>query len=173
MSDDVEQCGHETADGTECQLPPSQTDGRCHHHTDTTKVDSGGRPSKFTDERARQAIAAAELGKSIAGCGRDAGVSKETVRVWRDTEGIYFEGPDGNQYDFFAAFRRARGTGETYYIREGRRAEGEVDPSFAKFMLASSYDYKKTEKKEMEDVTEGEGGFGSVTILDSEYATDN
>lgn len=168
MSKDNEQCGHETADGTECQLPPSQPDGRCHHHTDTTDADSGGRPSKFTDERARQAIAAAKLGKSIAGCGRDAGVSKETVRNWRDTEGIAFEGPDGNEYDFFAAFRRARGTGETYYIREGRRAEGEVDSPFAKFMLASSYDYTKTEKQELEDVSEGDNSIGPTIIFESD-----
>ena len=173
MTDETEQCGHETADGTECQLPPSQPDGRCHHHTDATEVDSGGRPSKFTDERAREAIAAAELGKSIAGCGRDAGVDEKTVRNWRDTEGIAFEGPDGNEYDFFRAFRRARGSGETYYIREGRRAEGEVDPSFAKFMLASSYDYTKTEKQELEDVSEDGKGFGTTIVLDSEYVDDD
>jgi len=168
MSDTQEQCGHETADGTECQLPPSQPDGRCHHHTDTTEVDSGGRPPKFTDERARQAITAAELGKSLEGCGRDAGVDGETVANWKNTEDLAFEGPDGNEYDFFGAFRRARGSGETYYIREGRRAEGEVDPSFAKFMLASSYDYTKTEKQELEDVSEGDNSIGPTIIFESD-----
>lgn len=147
MSDE---CGASTTDGSPCELPGSYPDGRCYHHTDAADADSGGRPTKFTDERARQAIDAAELGKSIEGCGRDAGVDEKTIRNWRDTEGITFEGPDGNEYDFFRAFRRARGDGETYYITEGRDPDGDVDPSFAKFMLASSYKYKKTEKQEVD-----------------------
>ena len=172
MSDDAETtiCGYETAAGTPCELPASKPDDRCHHHTEVeAERQREGRPTKFTDERARQAIEAAELGKSIAGCGRDAGVDGETVASWRDDPNLQFEGPDGNTYDFFGAFRRARGDGETYYITEGRDPDGDVEPSFAKFMLASSYKYKKTEKQELEDVTEGDGGFGTTVVLDSEY----
>jgi len=146
MSDE---CGASTAGGSPCELPGSYPDGRCYHHTDAADADSGGRPTKFTDERARQAIDAAELGKSIAGCGRDAGVGESTMSDWKENEDLRFEGPDGNEYNFSAAFRRARGDGETYYITEGRDPDGDVDPSFAKFMLASSYKYKKTEKQEI------------------------
>ena len=56
--------------------------------------------------------------------------------------------------DFRASFAQARSRGETELIVGGLR-DGDVDSSFAKFLLASSYGYKKTEKRE---VTGGGGG---------------
>jgi len=154
MSDDV--CGHPTAggDGPPCQNPAGEN-GRCHipsHNPDDDR-ENPGRPTKFNDERARRAIAAARLGKSKAGCARDAGVEDGgTIENWVQRNPTFTD-KDGTEKNFFDAFRRARGDGETTYIREGRHPEGPVDPSFAKFMLASSYEYVKTERTE-HDATE-------------------
>jgi hypothetical protein len=145
---DGDTCGAECVDGSACQHPADNCP--IPSHSDPDADNPQGQPSKFTDERAQEALhAAGELGKSKRGCGRDAGVSRTTIDVWLDTNPT-FEGPDGNKYDFFDAFVRARGDGETYYIKEGRDPDGDVDSSFAKFMLASSYKYKETEKTELE-----------------------
>jgi len=147
MSDDI--CGAETS-STEgpCQHPA----GSCpvlSHNSDDVDEDPQGRPSAFTDERARAAIEAAELGKSERGCERDAGVAHGTLANWKEKNPT-FTGPDGEEYGFFSAFERARGDGETYYITEGRDPDGDVDPSFAKFMLSSSYGYQKSEKRQVD-----------------------
>lgn len=151
MTDDI--CGAECDDGTACQHPA----GSCPvpSHDDPTAENPHGRPSKFTDERARRAINAAELGKSERGCERDAGVAHGTLDNWLDA-GKTFTGPDGETYDFFSAFERARGSAETYYIKEGGDPDGEVDASFAKFMLSSSYNYAEKEEHDVDhsgDVT--------------------
>jgi hypothetical protein len=162
-------CGAETTGDQPCQNPAGEN-GRCWiptHNPDSDEENPQGRPTKFTDERARDAIHAAdELGKSKRGCARDAGVSKDTIDEWLE-QNPTFEGPDGDEYHFFDAFERARGSGETYYIREGRDPDGDVDPSFARFMLASSYGYKKTEKREHT----GDGG-GPVEITFTEQVVE-
>lgn len=121
----------------------------------------GGRPSAFTDELARRAIQAAEKGKSQAGVEREVGVGDRTIfgdDGWVDQD-LTFEDEDGEKREFSRALRRARGRGEDDWINEGRGDDG--DSSFAKFMLASSYDYKKTEKHE---VTGDDGGPVEVTF---------
>ncbi|MFC5135484.1 MULTISPECIES: helix-hairpin-helix domain-containing protein [Haloferacaceae] len=119
----------------------------------------GGRDSTFTDELARRAISAAEKGKSQAGIEREVGVGDRTIfgdDGWIDQE-FTFVDEDGEQRQFSRALRRARGRGEDDWIHQGRDEDG--DSSFAKFMLASSYDYKKTEKREVT----GDGG-GPVQV---------
>ena len=51
--------------------------------------------------------------------------------------------------DFRASFAQARSRGETELIVGGLRDE-DVDTSMAKFLLASSFDYTKAEKHEVE-----------------------
>lgn len=154
-------CGAETAstDGP-CQHPA----GSCpvpSHSDDDVDANPQGRPSKFTDERARDAIDAAREGLSKAGCERAAGIGDGTLNNWLEADPT-FETEAGEQRQFFRAFRRARRAGETELI-EGGLYEDDVDSSMAKFLLASSFDYKKTEQREVT----GEGG-GPVEVAISE-----
>lgn len=162
--DDI--CGYEnTTTGDPCQHPAGSCPVPSHSGAAPDGGNPQGRPSKFSDERARAAIhAAEEYGKSKRGCERDAGVARGTLDNWLEANPT-FEGPDGNEYDFLTAFRRARGEGETYYITEGRDPEGEVDESFAKFMLASSFDYKKTEATEL---TGEDGGAVPLMVIEND-----
>jgi len=124
-----------------------------------------GRPTGFTDEAARAALEAARRGKSKRGCERAAGVGKGTITDvggWLD-QNPTFTDADGEQKQFFGAFERARDEGEDRWIEGGALEDSGVDSSFAKFMLASSYDYKKTEKREHS----GDGG-GPLQIEFSE-----
>ena len=153
MSD--EKCGVEQGNGKLCDNPIKYADGKCGVHTDVTDS-SPGRPTKFNDERARLAIEAALEGKSVAGCERAAGVGQKTVGGWLE-QNHTFETGEGLIADFSQAFAQARAGGESRCIENARREDG--DASFEKFMLASSYDYKKTEQREVT----GEGG-GPVSI---------
>lgn len=166
MTDDI--CGAECVDGSECQHPA----GSCPvpSHADGDAENPQGSPSTFTDEDARLAIGAARKGKSESGIEREVGVGEGTIYGdggWVDQELTYVD-ENGQERDFSRALRRARSEGEDGWIREGRGENG--DSSFAKFMLASSYDYKKTEKREHT----GEGG-GPVeisineTVVETDY----
>jgi hypothetical protein len=142
MSDD--ECGVEQGNGKLCDNPVKYADGKCGVHTGVTDS-SPGRPTKFNDERARLAIGAALEGKSVAGCERAAGVGQKTIGGWLE-QNHTFETDEGLIADFSQAFAQARARGESWCIRNARREDG--DASFEKFMLASSYDYKKTERVE-------------------------
>jgi hypothetical protein len=83
-------------------------------------------------------LEAAETGMSKAGCARAAGVDKASLLRYLDAH-----------EDFRTAFERARARGESELIHGGLRDE-DVDTSMAKFLLASSFDYKKTERREVE-----------------------
>jgi len=155
MSGDT--CGAETAGGTACQLPASFDDGRCHHHTDAADTDSGGREYAIDASDHEEILSAARDGLSKSGCARAAGTSLTALRRYLD------EHPD-----FRRTFAQARGAGERRLARDGL-LDDEVDTSMAKFLLSTSFDYQKTEKKELEDVTEGSDGFGTTIVLDSEY----
>lgn len=142
-----EQCGAETTSGEPCQ---NNADS-CPWHTneDTPDTSENGRPSKFNEEREKQALKAAAMGKSKAGCARSAGVGKATLERWLD------------EHDSFRnAFTRARAQGEEQLIDGGLRDEN-VDSSFAKFLLSTSFDYVKTEKREIS----GAGGSGIEIVL--------
>lgn len=148
-----EQCGETKGDGEPCDYEAKYADGKCGHHSIHTEK---GRPTKFTDERAQLAIEAAREGKSVAGCERAAGVGEGTVGNWLE-QGHTFKTEHGKLADFFRAFARARATGESECIRNARSEYG--NPSFEKYMLSSSFDYKKTEQTELT----GEDG-GSIII---------
>ncbi len=160
MSDDVEICGHDTAGGTPCELPASYPDRRCYHHTETADVDSGGRPYVIDESDHDAILDAARTGMSKAGCARAAGASLTSLRRYLESH-----------EDFRRSFARARAEGEHRLAHDGL-LDSEVDTSMAKFLLSTSFDYVKTEKKELEDVTEGSDGFGTTIVLDSEYVDD-
>lgn len=143
MSNDI--CGAETTSGEPCQNPAGE-DGSCWipSHNDPDAENPDGRPSKFTDERREDALQAAREGKSKAGCARAAGVAKSTLADWVDT-----------REEFRNAFRRARAEGESELIRGGLTDE-DVDSSMAKFLLASSFDYQKTEKIDADVTHDGD-----------------
>jgi len=71
------------------------------------------------------------------------------------------------------AFVRARSAGEqrllTAALEKGPDGHTEIDGSHARFILSTSFDYVKTEKRELEDVSEGDAGFGTTIVLDSDY----
>jgi len=168
MTDDV--CGHPTegGDGPPCQNPPGEN-GRCYipAHNGEDKPAPQGRPSKYTDERARSAIDAASDGFSKAGCARAAGVGEQTLLDWLNEDHTV------NGESFSEAFMRARHEGERTLVKgplidhpDAPGPDGpEVDGQHARFLLSTSFDYVKTEKQEVEDVTEG--GFGANEVDDA------
>ncbi|WP_254766516.1 hypothetical protein [Salinilacihabitans rarus] len=161
MPDDTDVCGStDTATGEPCQRPAGWgtdgDEGHCATHVEDGE-EPGGRPSKFTDERARDAITAARQSKSEAGCARAAGVSHTTLQNWKEVNPTFID-ESGRERAFFAAYMRARADGETILVQGGLR-DGDIDTSMAKFLLATSFDYTKTEKREIT----GEAG-GPVEI---------
>jgi len=164
MSDNV--CGADTADGTPCQHPAGEN-GRCwipQHNPDGEGNDDAapGRPSDFTEDRAHDAIDAAELGMSKSGSARAAGVPVSTLHDWieRGTHTV-----DGE--NFSEAFARARARGERRLVEgamfEERDAPRQMDGQHARFLLSTSFDYVKTEKREVEHAGE-DGGPVEFTI---------
>lgn len=136
-------CGYTGTDsGEPCQNPAGE-DGYCWIDGHT----GPGRPSKFTNERAADAIEAAREGVSKAGCARIAGVDKATLERWLDAH-----------EEFRNDFARARGNGELTLIRDGLR-DPDTDSQMARFLLATSFGHVKAEKREHV----GEGG-GPMTV---------
>jgi hypothetical protein len=175
MSDDV--CGHPTAggDGPPCQHPTTD-DGdpdRCWeqaHNDSETDAGASGREWAIDDEDHDDILEAARDGFSKAGCARAAGVDEKSLQRYLDADG---------HEEFRRAFMRARHKGEQTLVKgplvEHPDAPGggpEIDGQHARFLLSTSFDYQKTEKKELEDVTEGSDGFGTTVVLDSEYVDD-
>lgn len=132
MTDDI--CGAECADGTPCEHPAGSCPVSSHGDTtsDSDATDAGGRPSKFTEDRRDQIKQAARNGTTVEGCARAAGIGPSTLYEWLD------EYPE-----FSEAFERARARGEQRLVEE----VADDDP---KFILERSYDYVKTEKREVE-----------------------
>lgn len=161
----TEQCNATKNNGEGCSYPAKYDDGKCGIHTEETEdTDPGGRPSKYSEERATQAIEAAEEGKSKSGCARAAGVPQSTLQDWLNADYMY----EGDQFP--VAFARARAKGETKLL-SGGLYDPDVDSSMAKFLLASSFDYVKAEKREMEHSGEG-GGPVEVTVNRERYEPD-
>lgn len=149
-------CAEDCIDGTPCERPAGwglEPDiGPCKDHLK-------GRPSKFTEDRRDTILESASKGLSMAGCARAAGVPKQTLHDWLQ-----------NHEDFSDAFKRARNEGEERIVRDGLY-NPDADSSFAKFLLATSFDYVKTEKRKHEH--SGEGGRPLMVIeRDSDDATE-
>jgi len=161
MSDDVETCGYVLESGDPCQLPASRPDGRCHHHTEAVERSNGGREWSIDESDHDDILEAAEIGASKSGCARAAGTGIDQLQRYLDAHD-----------DFREAFTRARHQGERRLITEPLMDRDEpdapkMDGQHARFLLKTSFKY--AEKQELEDVTEGGGGFGTTVVLDSEY----
>jgi hypothetical protein len=129
-------CGAECEDGSPCEHPA----GSCPvpSHSDPTAENPQGRDFTIGEDDHDDILEAARIGKSETGCARAAGVSS-----WAQLNRYLEAHPE-----FRSAFERARAAGETHYIREGGDPDGDVEASFAKFMLSSSYDYAEKEETE-------------------------
>ena len=152
MSDE---CGYPTdgGDGPPCELPASKADGRCHHHTDTDERSNGGREWAISEADHEDILEAARDGFSKAGCARAAGVGEASLQRYLDAH-----------EDFRSAFMRARHSGERTLVKgplvDHPDAPGggpEIDGQHARFLLSTSFDYQKTEKKELEHSGEVSG----------------
>lgn len=150
MSEEEEKelCGAETVDGGSCQRPLND-EGECDipSHNDPEAENPHGRPTKFSDKRARAAIKAARNSKSRNGCARAAAVSLHTLNNWLDM-GLEYTDKNGETKDFLQSFMRARAEGELLLVQGGLKSD-DIDSSMAKFLLATSFGYKKTEKREL------------------------
>lgn len=136
MSDD-DICGADTTGEQPCQNPATQGDS-CWIESHGGTVSGHGRSFTLGEDDHDDILDAARLGKSIRGCARAAGVSLSQLQRYLE------EHPD-----FRVAFERARSNGEDRLIRDGLYDE-EADSSMAKFLLSTSFDYVKTEKREHE-----------------------
>lgn len=156
-------CGYPTASGEPCQNPAGDN-GHCwipSHAPDGTIADGGsasapGRPSKYTEERARTAIEAAEKGVSKAGCARAAGIGEATLDRWTNPDNDYTVTIDGHARSFRSAFTQARARGEQRLVDDGLYDDS-ADAQMARFLLSTSFDYVKTEKREHEHSGEVDG----------------
>jgi len=163
MTDDV--CGHPTegGDGPPCQNPAGEN-GRCWipSHTDPDAENPQGRDFAIKEADHETILSAARDGFSKAGCARAAGVGEASLQRYLDAHD-----------DFRSAFMRARHDGERTLLKgplvEREDERESIDGQHARFLLSTSFDYQKTEKRELADVTEGEGGFGTNIIVSGEY----
>ena len=135
MTDDT--CGWPTTTDGECQNPAGE-DGTCWipSHGDADAENPQGRDFSITDDDHEDILEAAREGVSKAGCARAAGVDKASLLRYLDAHP-----------EFRTAFTRARNQGERELIHGGLR-DDDIDTSMAKFLLASSFEYKKSEKRE-------------------------
>ena len=143
MSDD-NICGEEQNDGTICQYKPKYDDGKCGIHTD--EKDTVGRPSEVA-EYEDDILVGARQGMSMQGLARLAGVDESNLYRYLE-----------KNPSFRKSLKRARAQGELKHIQN-------ANDSGARFLLERSFDYVKTEKREVDASHEhtGEGG-GPVEI---------
>jgi len=143
MTDDI--CGAPCDDDTPCQHPA----GSCPvaSHSDADAENNQGRDFAIDESNHDDILEAAREGLSESGCARAAGVSWQALDRYLDA------------YDEFrSAFTRARAQGEQRIVREG--LNGDVETSMAKFLLSSSFDYVKAEKREVDATHEHSGPDG-------------
>ena len=158
-----EKCGHPTANDTPCQHPTTD-DGdpdRCWidaHNDAPTESDDPGRHSSLSPDDHDAILEAARDGLSKSGCARAAGVTHTTLNRYLEANP-----------EFRSSFAQARARGEQTLVAEGLR-DPETDSSMAKFLLSTSFDYVKTEKKELEH--SGDGG-GALEVVVSDTVVDD
>jgi hypothetical protein len=161
MSDD-DVCGHPTqgGEGPPCQHPTTD-DGdadRCwipDHNDADVDTEAGGREFSIDETDHDDILEAARMGASQAGCARAAGVDEKNLRRYLDAH-----------EDFRRAFTQARAEGEQRLLKgplfNDEDAAREMDGQHARFLLSTSFDYKKTEKKELEHSNDEDGAFNVV-----------
>jgi len=130
MTDDI--CGStDTESGEPCQTPAHL----CQWHD----PDGGGagRPSKFGDTR-DDLLEAADSFKNIRQVANAGGVDKSTLYRYLD------------EHDSFRnAFKRARADAADRLIERALDPGDEIDMSFVRFLLERSFQFVKTERKEI------------------------
>jgi hypothetical protein len=143
MTDDL--CGYD-APGGPCQNPATEGD-RCWipSHSDPGAENPQGRKFAISESDHDDILDAARNGLSKAGCARAAGVDKASLLRYLEAHP-----------EFRTAFARARERGELSLVRDGLR-DPDTDSSMAKFLLSTSFNYIKTEKRELEHSGEGGG----------------
>lgn len=149
MSDD-DLCGSPTANnGEPCQNPATDGDS-CWLSEHGGSADDSGRPSKL-DEYEDDILDAAREGLTFEGIARVAGIGVSTLHEWRD-----------EHQQFSESLNRARAEAERDLIQD-------VDPEF---VLERSYDYVKTERREV-DADVDVDGTHDVTAEFVTYTTDD
>lgn len=153
-------CGHETTDGGECHNPAGDN-GKCWipSHNDPDAENPHGRDFTISEADHEDILEAARMGMSKSGCARAAGTGPDQLER-------YVSAHD----NFREAFMRARHKGERKLVRGAlhRRKNDpepheEMDGQHARFLLSTSFDYIKTEKREVS----GEGG-GAINVVINE-----
>jgi len=160
-----DECGYPTegGDGPPCQNPAGEN-GRCWipSHTDPDAENPQGRDFKIDEADHDDILDAARMGASKAGCARAAGVKKPSLLRYLDAHD-----------SFRTAFMRARSDGEQRLLSgplfNEDDAPREMDGQHARFLLSTSFDYQKTEKQEIEDVTEDGCGSGTEIVVTGQY----
>lgn len=140
-------CDAITGDGSECDNPATRENGRCWipSHSDPDAENPAGRPFTLGEDDHEDILQAARDGHSKAGCARAAGTGSMQLERYLDSHP-----------EFREAFMRARKKGENTLIKRGLFDE-DTDSSMAKFLLSTSFDYVKTEKRELEHSGEVQG----------------
>jgi len=132
MTDDI--CGStDTESGDPCQTPAHL----CQWHNSDTEGPDNGRPSKFGDTR-DDLLNAADSCKNIKQVANAGGVGESTLYEYLNSHP-----------DFSESFKRARARAADRLIERGLDPEDEVDMSFVRFLLERSFQFVKTERKEI------------------------
>lgn len=146
MSDD-DICGHPTADGSPCQNPATDGDS-CWLDSHGGSASPSGRDFSIDESDHDDILQAARDGMSKTGCARAAGVSRSQLNRYLD-----------HHEQFRSAFMRARHTGEQKLVKgpliDDPDDPVDIDGQHARFLLSTSFDYKKTEKQEVEHSSDG------------------
>jgi transposase-like protein len=126
---DEDICGASTTGEEPCQNPAGEN-GRCWipSHNESDAENPHGRPS-LLEEHEEDIINAAREGLTYEGIARVAGIGVRTLHDWRE-----------EYEDFSQSLERARSEAERDLIQD-------VDPEF---VLERSYDYVKTERREVD-----------------------
>jgi hypothetical protein len=153
-------CGAECVDGSPCQHPADSCP--VPSHADPSADNPQGRDFAIDEDDHEDILQAAREGFSKAGCARAAGVDEKSLQRYLEA---------GENANFRRAFMRARHKGERELLRAPLRDNPQdpvdVDGQHARFLLSTSFEYVKTEKRELEH--SGEGDDGEI-LIDLDHA---
>jgi len=158
-------CNAETTGDEPCQNPTID-DGdpeRCWipSHNDSGAENPHGRDFAIDEDDHETILSAARDGLSKGGCARAAGVTRDALSRYLDAHA-----------DFRADFMQARGEGERKLVKGAlfneQDALREMDGQHARFLLSTSFDYVKTERKEHAVDTDADLDEGFSIVYDDE-----